>query len=80
MTPELYAYAWKWIDDDKIRRQVKIHLTSDGTELVWAPRYLGDPAPWFDADRAEDDPAAYHEDADLVTLGVPVTSWSGFDY
>lgn len=76
MTPEPYAWTW---DDDGIRRQVKMHVTRDGIDVAWDPRYLGDPRPWFDAERAEDDPAAYYADADLVTLGVPVSSWSGFD-
>lgn len=76
MTPE--PYAWTFTVDG-IRRQVKIHWTRDGIDVVWDPRYPGDPKPWFDGDRAEGDPAAYYEDADLVTLGVPVSSWSGFD-
>lgn len=75
-TPE--PYAWTWIEDG-IRRQAKIHQTRCGRDVVWSPRVLGDPAPWFDADYAEDDPAGYFEDADLITLGMPVTAWSGFD-
>jgi len=71
-------YAWTYTEDG-IRRQVKIHTTRDGRTVVWSPRFVGDPAPWFDADYEENDPAAYFEDSDLVTLGMPVTSWSGFD-
>lgn len=76
MTPA--PRAWTFTEDG-IRRQVALHMTHDDVEVAWAPRYPGDPAPWFDADRAGGDPAAYYEDADLVTLGVPVSSWSGFD-
>lgn len=72
-------YAWTWTDEDGIRRQAKIHTTHDDRTVVWAPRFVGDPRPWFDADCAEGDPAAYFADEDLVTIGVPVTSWSGFD-
>jgi hypothetical protein len=71
-------YAWIYTVEG-IRRQVKIHVTKDGNSVVWAPRSLGCTAPWFDADRAEDDPAAYYRDEDLVTLGKPVTAWSGFE-
>jgi hypothetical protein len=71
-------YGWTYTEDG-INRQVKIHTTRDGCTVVWAPRFVGDPYPWFDADRAETDPSAYYGDVDLITLGVPVTSWSGFD-
>ncbi|MFH8405477.1 hypothetical protein ACH4FX_11985 [Streptomyces sp. NPDC018019] len=71
-------YAWTWTEDG-IRRQAKIHVTRDDRTVVWSPRFLGDPRPWFDADYAEGDPAAYFEDADLLTLGIPVAAWSGFD-
>lgn len=72
-------YGWTFTDDYGIRRQAKMHVTRDGRDVVWDPRFVGDPRPWFDADYAEDDPAAYFADGDLVTLGVPVTAWSGFD-
>lgn len=71
-------YAWMYTEDG-IRRQVKIHRTRDDRDVIWAPRFLGDPAPWFDADYEETDPAAYFADADLTTLGIPVAAWSGFD-
>ncbi|MFF0183476.1 hypothetical protein [Streptomyces sp. NPDC005244] len=76
-TPE--PYAWTWTDEDGIRRQVVIHRTRDDRDVVWAPRFVGDPRPWFDADIEEGNPAGYFEDADLITLGMPVTAWSGFD-
>lgn len=77
MLPE--PYVWTWVDDDDIRRQTKIHMTHDGRDVQWAPRFVGDTRPWFDADCEESDPAAYVADEDLATLGMPVTSWSGFD-
>jgi len=76
MKPE--PYVWTYTEDG-IQRQVKIHTASDGRSVQWSPRFLGDPEPWFDADYAEDDPSAYYGDDDLLTLGMPVTSWSGFD-
>lgn len=71
-------YGWTFTDDNGIRRQVKIHQTRDGRDVIFDPRFLGDPTPWFDADCQRYDPAGYFEDADLVTLGMPVTAWSGF--
>jgi len=71
-------YAWTY-EEDGILRQVKIHTTRCGRDVVWKPRFLGDEAPWFDADYSEDDPAAYFGDEDLATLGMPVTQWAGFD-
>lgn len=71
--------VWTWKDEDGIRRQTVIHTTRDDREVVWSPRFLGDPAPWFDADYDEGDPAAHFGDGDLITLGMPVTGWSGFD-
>jgi hypothetical protein len=66
-------YVWAWIDDDGIQRQAKIHYTRDDRQVVWDPRYLGDPEPWFDADtenwRCGDD--------ELVTLGDPTAPWFG---
>ncbi|MFE0101228.1 hypothetical protein [Streptomyces sp. NPDC059009] len=76
MTPE--PCAWMWIDEDGIRRQAKIHTTRDGVAVVWSPRCLGDPYPWFDADYDSSDVNARYEDADLITLGVPVSFWAGF--
>ncbi|QES45176.1 hypothetical protein DEJ49_33075 [Streptomyces venezuelae] len=70
--------AWTFTDGSGIRRQVKVHTTRDGCDVFFEPRFVGDPKPWFDADRAHGDPSAYYADADLVTLGMPVTSWSGF--
>lgn len=71
-------YGWLYTEDG-IRRQVKIHTTQDDRTVQWSPRFLGDPEPWFDADMAKDNPAAYCGDDGLVTLGIPVTAWSGFD-
>ncbi|GCD39163.1 hypothetical protein OEIGOIKO_06992 [Streptomyces chrestomyceticus JCM 4735] len=72
-------YAWTYTDDDGIRRQMKIRRTRDDRDVVWAPRFPGGPAPWFDADHAENAPSAYFGEADLTTLGVPVAAWPGFD-
>ncbi|MEU0032012.1 hypothetical protein [Streptomyces sp. NPDC006335] len=63
---EPWIHTW---NEDGIQRQAQIHYTYDDCSVVWAPRYPGDPQPWFDGDRAEDDPSARYEDEDLVTLG-----------
>jgi hypothetical protein len=72
-------FAWTYIGEEGVRRQIKVHYTRDGDAVVWDPRAVGDPKPWFDANYDENDPDARYEDADLVTLGMPVTSWSSFD-
>lgn len=71
-------YGWTFTDGHGIRRQVKIHKTRDGRDVIWDPRHLGDPAPWYDADYDMDDPDAHYEDDDLATLGMPVAAWSGY--
>ena len=76
MQPE--PYVWTWTEGG-IRRQSKIHYTRCGHPVQWKPRFLGDPAPWFDTDHVKHDPAGYFADADLATLGMPVSVWSGFD-
>ncbi|NMI63145.1 hypothetical protein [Streptomyces sp. RLA2-12] len=60
-----------WTDEAGIHRQTQVHYTHDDRSVVWAPRFTGDPQPWFDGDRAEDDPSARYEDEDLVTRGDP---------
>jgi hypothetical protein len=63
-------YIHTWIEDG-IQRQAQIHYTRDDRTVVWDPRYVGDPAPWFDGDYERENDAARFEDEDLVTLGDP---------
>lgn len=73
--PAPQPYVWTWTDEDGICRQAKIHTTDDDRQVVWDPRYVGDPCPWFDANTQN----WRCSDAELVTLGMPATAWMGFD-
>lgn len=70
-------YVWEWTEDG-IRRQTVIHVTQYGNGVQWAPRHPGDELPWFDAEQPFDSNAGRFADEDLITLGMPVTAWSGF--
>ncbi|MEV6309925.1 hypothetical protein AB0M10_15170 [Streptomyces sp. NPDC051840] len=70
-------YIHTWTDEDGIQRQAKIHWTRDDRTVVWDPRYLGDPEPWFDGRYEIGTPGSYVGDEELVTLGDPNSPWYG---